>query len=347
MPLTVLNLDHDPVDVQGEVVEGRPTVPAASLPVAIGWDLKPEGLCRGDVCVPVRDRASLGPGDSVDLLAVAAALGMQAVCDPEAGVVAIAPGAPALRQSIEQMQAPAFALPDLDGTTRSLDDFAGQKKMLLTFSSWCGCRYDLPAWNDLQRELADDGFTIIAIALDENEDDVRPFVPDDVAYPVLIDRDHVLTDKYGVINVPTVVWIDERDEIVKPADVAFGDNQFKDFHGVDADPHKDALRAWVRNDDRPVAADQRAALLRAPSEDEEEARLWFRVALHLRRRGDREAADRNFDRAIEKAPIEDFTIRRAAMPLRGQDPFGEPFMELYEEWGRLGRPYYPTAAEGS
>ena len=55
--------------------------------------------------------------------------------------------------------------------------------------------------------------------------------------------------------------------------------------------------------------------------------------------GDQAGCDRNFDRAAELAP-EDWTIRRAMMPLRGQDPFGENFMALYADWKANGSPYH-------
>ena len=69
---------------------------------------------------------------------------------------------------------------------------------------------------------------MIAVALDESPDDVRPWT-DGIEFPVLIDQQHALTELYAISNVPTVIWIDERDRIVRPNGVAFGTDTFKDF----------------------------------------------------------------------------------------------------------------------
>ena len=51
---------------------------------------------------------------------------------------------------------------------------------------------------------------------------------------------------------------------------------------------------------------------------------------------------RHFDAAVELAPL-DFSIRRASMRHRGEDPFGQEFFELWEQWSAAGRPgYQPT-----
>ena len=47
----------------------------AELERALGWTLKPEGLCRDEVCVPVRDRDALAGDAGIDLAAFANALG--------------------------------------------------------------------------------------------------------------------------------------------------------------------------------------------------------------------------------------------------------------------------------
>jgi len=154
---------------------------------------------------------------------------------------------------------------------------------------------------------------------------------------VLIDPQHTLTETYAISNVPTVVWIDEDDRIVRPNGVAFGTDMFKDFTGVDSEPHKEALRQWVRTGDVPIDADRARSAVGDLTDDEVLARLHFRVAAQARRDGNDDVALRHFERAGELAPY-DWTIRRAALPLVGDDPFGQTFFDMYGEWQAAGSP---------
>lgn len=180
---------------------------------------------------------------------------------------------------------------------------------------------------------------MIAVAFDESPDDVRPWA-EGITYPVLIDSEHLLTELYAISNVPTVVWIDGDDRIVRPNGVAFGTDLFKDFTGIDAGPHLDLVRDWVNAGDEPLAAStpERVAV-EDLNDDEVLARLHFRVAVHARRSGDNDTASRHFELAGRLAP-HDFTIRRATLPLVGDDPFGATFFAMYEEWEQAGHPYH-------
>ena len=51
--------------------------------------------------------------------------------------------------------------------------------------------------------MADGGFQVVAVAIDEDADKIRPFT-EGVTYPVLLDADHVVTELYAISNVPTV-----------------------------------------------------------------------------------------------------------------------------------------------
>ena len=117
--------------VQGE----RLLVEADLLAGAVGWKLEPQGLCRGDVCVPVRDQAALFDDGRVDVAAVASALGRLAVVDAAAGLMAMAAD-PATRRQALSLEAPAFTLDDLDGNPHSLDEWRDRKKLLFAFASW-------------------------------------------------------------------------------------------------------------------------------------------------------------------------------------------------------------------
>ncbi len=167
-----------------------------------------------------------------------------------------------------------------------------------------------------------------------------PWTAETPELPVLIDRDHVVAELYGIINVPTVVWIDEDDRIVRPTTAEFGTDMFVDFHGRSSGPFLDALERWVVHDELPSTdEDQIRAGQMLPSASQMQARTERRLAAHLFRIGAEDAAERHFARAGELAPL-DFTIRRGSMPLRGQDPFGQPFFDFYQEWEAAGSPTY-------
>jgi hypothetical protein len=175
---------------------------------------------------------------------------------------------------------------------------------------------------------------VIAVAIDENIDVVAPLAQG-ITYPVLVDTEHRLPELYAVNNVPTVMWIDEADRIVRPNANEFGSDMFTELTGIRCEDHMAQVRAWIKDGTVPDDADFEVPDLNA---DEISARLHFRIAVHARRAGLDNVAKRHFDRARELAP-HDFTIVRAAMPLTGIDPFGPAFFELYGVFEAAGAPY--------
>jgi hypothetical protein len=113
-----------------------PLVSTDELRRELGWELKPEGLCREDVCVLVPDRASLEADGKIDAVAVAALLDRPALVDEVTGVVAIGAQRSIRQRAIDDLQAPDFVLPDLDGTPHALSDHRSKKRLLVAFSSW-------------------------------------------------------------------------------------------------------------------------------------------------------------------------------------------------------------------
>jgi hypothetical protein len=185
---------------------------------------------------------------------------------------------------------------------------------------------------------------IIAISLDEDVAAARHCTREEtsvpLAYPVLIDRDHAWAEAYGVINIPTTIWVDELDRIVRPPTITPADDRFIEFTKIHADVHHDALRRWVDDDVMPMPADEITARRRVPDAQLQLARAERRLAMHLIRSGYAELGFAHLGRALELAP-DDWTIQRGSMPVRGEDPFGAAFFEFYERWEAAGRPGYP------
>jgi hypothetical protein len=129
-------IDEEARALDATLSDGRILLEPELLATALGWTLKPEGLCRDDTCVPVRDRSSLFVDGKLDLVAVTDALGRPSVVDVEAGLVAVALDAEQRRGALQALVAPPFTLPDLDGTPHDLSEWHGQKRLLHAFASW-------------------------------------------------------------------------------------------------------------------------------------------------------------------------------------------------------------------
>ena len=102
---------------------------AADAARITGWTLKPEGMCRDEVCVPWT-----APAGRVDLAAFWRHLGQPVAS--EGDVWALGTGADQRRAALQGLEAPDFTLPDLDGRMHALSDQRGRKVLLTTWASW-------------------------------------------------------------------------------------------------------------------------------------------------------------------------------------------------------------------
>lgn len=108
------------------------TMTRAEFEEGTGWLLKPEGACRGDVCIPLADPPT---GDRVDVAALATQIGLPVVTAESHGISAIGPASAGAR-TLVSAQAPELRLPDLDGNEFALSSLQGQKVMLVAWSPY-------------------------------------------------------------------------------------------------------------------------------------------------------------------------------------------------------------------
>jgi hypothetical protein len=104
----------------------RLDAPPPQLPARSGWSIKPEGACRGDVCIPLR-----APFDVRDL---AARLGMALVHDERHRLWALGPESGC--KALSSAQLPDIVLPDRHGRDFALRSLRGTKLFMIAWASW-------------------------------------------------------------------------------------------------------------------------------------------------------------------------------------------------------------------
>jgi hypothetical protein len=111
------------------------SVDAGAFAARTGWQIKPEGACKADVCVPMPTEVSAADG-RLDVRVLAVHLGMPIVADAAHGVHALGPETTVTGRVLSTAVAPELELPDADGNPFKLSSLLGQKVLLVAWASW-------------------------------------------------------------------------------------------------------------------------------------------------------------------------------------------------------------------
>ena len=222
-------------------------------------------------------------------------------------------------------------------------------------------------WQELRAELHDDGLEVVTVALDTaGPEAVRPWIerarPE---HPALIDEHHRLDELFGIVNVPSGVWIDEAGVIVRPPEPAFAacpewdegiGEDSSDYQRrtlaleqqlrVEDEKYVAAVRDWARNGQKSrfaLSPDQVLARSRPRRPAESEAAAHFELGCHLQCSGHAGDAVAHFREAHRLQP-ENWTYKCQAWSF--VNPHLGPSAEYDTDWAteveRTGTDrYYP------
>jgi hypothetical protein len=117
----------------GPVILDRLDLTPPEIHRRTGWEIKPEGACQGDVCVPLR---GLEPGadGTIEMSAFAARMGMALAADPEHYLWAL--GSRSGSSVLTTAAAPEIVLDDFDGNPLDFETLRGRKVLLVAWASW-------------------------------------------------------------------------------------------------------------------------------------------------------------------------------------------------------------------
>lgn len=113
------------------MLHNAPTIDRAEFEAQTGWVFKPEGACKGEVCVPL----DFTPGESLALETISNALGMPLVADAQHKLWALGPESLGSR-ALTQAEAPPLTLPGLDGKPFDLASLRGKKVVVYAWAPY-------------------------------------------------------------------------------------------------------------------------------------------------------------------------------------------------------------------
>jgi len=109
-----------------------------------------------------------------------------------------------------------FTLPSLNGTRFTLSEHKGKVIFLNFWATWCPpCRAEMPSMEALYQKFKDKEFDMIAVNIQENNNDVSAFMRQlNLTFPVVMDSRGLVSGMYAIRSIPTTFIIDKRGLVV-------------------------------------------------------------------------------------------------------------------------------------
>lgn len=124
--------------VEGEIEQEDLWLSKEDFETVSEFELRPEGFCRGAVCIPIPSShgREFVDRDRVNLSAFARFNGQPLVCDEAQSYWFLDDSVESRNRQLQSRSAPDFELPDLDGNLHKLSDYFGKKILLVSWASW-------------------------------------------------------------------------------------------------------------------------------------------------------------------------------------------------------------------
>lgn len=220
-------------------------------------------------------------------------------------------------------------------------------------------------WQELRDELHADGLEVVTVSLelsgpDASRELIAAASPE---HPSLLDPTHQMGERFGVVNIPNVVWIDESGTIVRPPEPGWpggrhqmpkemfeampevgrapnapdapvdGPGQWDVLgSGQDRGAYGDAIRDWVEkgaDSEFAMSPDEVVAASQPRSAAMSRGAAHFELANDLWRTGEREAAIEHFN-ACHRLQPDNWTYKRQAWSLLGRERVGGKYGQFVQ-----------------
>ncbi|MFZ0704900.1 MAG: TlpA disulfide reductase family protein [Candidatus Korobacteraceae bacterium] len=130
-----------------------------------------------------------------------------------------------------QGHAPQFSVQALDGGSITNSSLSGNVVLVQFWATWCGyCRRDQPAVEQLQRDFADNGLTVLAVDVGESPQAVRTYLQKNPrSCQIALDPDRAMAAQFGANAFPHYALLDRNGRIAGTLNGAGGEDGLRNL----------------------------------------------------------------------------------------------------------------------